>query len=53
MKQPRKKPYLLLQPVTLVVDLVRPPVEIVAGLLVLEAVAAPVVLGAVLECNHL
>ena len=33
------------------VDFVRPPVEVVTGLLVLEAVAAPVVLGAVLQEN--
>ena len=33
------------------VDFVRPPVEVVTGLLVLEAVAAPVVLGAILQEN--
>ena len=48
-----KNTYLLLQPVTSVVDLVRPPVEVVPRLLVLEAVAAPVVLGAVLESIQL
>ena len=43
------KRYLLFQPVGAVVHLVRPPVEVVAGLLVLLAVAAPVVLSAVLQ----
>ena len=47
------KTHLLFQPVAAVVDLVGPPVEVVPGLLVLEAVAAPVVLGAVLEFNSL
>ena len=45
----RPKKYLLFQPVSAIIHLVRPPVEVVAGLLVLLAVAAPVVLGAVLQ----